>query len=171
MFSHAWWWWVMNTLKIMRNIMSVVAVCAGATIACAGQFMEIESDESKMLTLATAPGAVILGNPSIADVSIDGNNIFVHGRGFGQTSLLILDSTGNQIASFDLAVKHTQVSNVAVFKGPERYSYSCAPYCETELQIGDNFGHFKDLAEEWKAKTEIATGSKTSEAKAPAAPQ
>jgi hypothetical protein len=161
----------MNTLKIVRCFLSAVAVCTGATLACAGQYLEIQSDESQMLTVAAAPGAVIVGNPSIADVSIDGNHVFVHGRSFGQTSLLILDATGNQILNLDLAVKHAQVSNVALFRGVDRYSYSCAPYCETELQIGDEVDHFKAISEAIKTKTEIATGSKTAEAKAPAAPQ
>jgi Pilus formation protein N terminal region len=161
----------MNTLKIVRCIVSAVAVCAGATIACAAQYLEIQNDESQMLSVASAPGAVIVGNPSIADVSIDGNHVFVHGRSYGQTSLLILDSSGNQILNLDLAVKHTQVSNVALFRGTDRFSYSCTPYCEAELQIGDSPDNFKNVSEMVKTKTEIATGSKTAEAKAPAAPQ
>ena len=161
----------MKTINVMRGIVSAVAICAGATFANAGQYLEIQADESQMLTVAAAPGAVIIGNPSIADVSIDGNHVFLHGRGFGQTTLLILDSTGNQLANFDLAVKHTQVSNVALFRGADRFSYSCAPNCEAELQIGDQYDNFKNLGDEWQKKSEIATGSKTAEAKAPAAPQ
>jgi Pilus formation protein N terminal region len=161
----------MKTLDILRSVAAVVAICSGAAMASAGQYLEIQADESQMLTIAAAPGAVIIGNPSIADVSIDGNHVFLHGRGFGQTTLLILDATGNQLANFDIAVKHTQVTSVALFKGPDRFSYSCAPYCETELQIGDQVDHFKDLSDAWQKKSEIATGSKTAEAKAPAAPQ
>jgi Pilus formation protein N terminal region len=161
----------MKKIKVLRGMVSAIALCAGATVASAGQFLEIQADESKMISLNAAPGAVILGNPSIADVSIDGNRVFLHGRGYGQTSLLILDANGTELASFDLAIKHTQVSNVALFRGPARFSYSCAPNCETELQIGDDAENFKTLSEQWQKKTEIATGSKTAEAKAPAAPQ
>jgi hypothetical protein len=161
----------MTKLSFLRAVVSVAAIGAGALGANAGQYMEVQSDESKMLTIATAPGAVIVGNPSIADVSIDGTRVFVHGRAFGQTTLLILDAQGNQLANFDVAVSHAQVSNVAVFRGTERISYSCAPYCEYELQIGDNVDHFKDISDEMKTKLEISTGSKSAEAKAPAAPQ
>ncbi len=140
-------------------------------LANAGQMLEIQADETQMMTIPASPGAVIIGNPSIADVSIDGDRVFVHGRGFGQTTLLILDPEGKQLASFDISVKHTQVSNVAVFKGIDRESYSCAPYCETELQIGDNIDHFKNVSDAIMKKLEISTGSKSAEAKAPAAPQ
>jgi Pilus formation protein N terminal region len=161
----------MNKFFILRGFVSAVAICAGAMIANAGQMLEIQSDESKMLSIAAAPGAVIVGNPSIADISVDGTNVFVHGRGFGQTTLLILDAQGNQLANFDIAVTHSQVTNVALFRGTDRFSYSCAPYCETELQIGDNIDHFKEISDSIMKKMEISTGSKTAEAKAPAAPQ
>ncbi len=161
----------MKSKSLLRGLVSVIAVCAGASIACAGQYLEIQNDESQMITIPSAPGAVILGNPSVADISIDGTRVFLHGRGYGQTNLMILDASGNQIANFDIVVKHTQVSNVALFRGPGRHSFSCSPYCEAELQIGDDADNFKVVAEELQKKTEIATGSKTAEAKAPAAPQ
>jgi Pilus formation protein N terminal region len=161
----------MMSKSVLRGVVAAIAVCAAASLAQAGQYLELQSDESQMIALTGAPGAVILGNPSIADVSIDGTNIFLHGRGYGQTSLLILDAAGKQLANFDLTVKHTQVTNVALFRGPSRFSFSCAPYCETELQIGDDADNFKNIAEEIQKKGEIATGSKTAEAKAPAAPQ
>jgi Pilus formation protein N terminal region len=161
----------MKKLFLLRGFVSVLAVCAGTAFANAGQMLEIQSDESQMLTIAKSPGAVIVGNPSIADVSIDGTRVFVHGRGFGQTTLLILDAEGEQIASFDIAVKHTQVTNVALFRGTNRFSYSCAPYCESELQIGDDIDYFKGISDSMMKKMEISTGSKTAEAKAPTAPQ
>ena len=161
----------MKNLNLMRSACAIIAILASAGCAAAGQMLQIQSDESQMLTIPSSPGAVIVGNPSIADVSIDGTRVFVHGRGFGQTTLLILDSEGKQLASFDIAVSHTQATNVAVFSGGTRYSYSCAPYCESELQIGDNIDYFKSISDSIMKKMEISTGSKTAEAKAPTAPQ
>jgi Pilus formation protein N terminal region len=152
-------------------MVTVAALAAGP--ACAGQVLTIEVDESQMLTLPTPPGAIIIGNPSIADVSVQGQQIFIHGRGFGQTNLTILDLQGNQIASFSVMGKHTQESAVAIYKGGvnARYSYSCAPLCEPELQTGDNEVYFGNTAAQTSKKFELATGNKTAEAEAPAAPQ
>lgn len=161
----------MKILNVARSACAVLAFVASANFASAGQLLQIQSDESQMLTIPANPGVVIVGNPSIADVSIDGTKVFVHGRGFGQTTLLILDTEGKQLANFDVTVTHTQVTNVAVFSGGPRYSYSCSPYCEAELQIGDNTDHFKSISDSIMKKMEISTGSKTAEAKAPAAPQ
>ena len=139
--------------------------------AFAAQVLQIEVDDSQMLTLPSAPGAIIIGNPSIADVSVQGSQIFIHGRGFGQTNLTILDLQGNQLANFTLMGKHTKESTVAVFKGTSRFSYSCAPMCESEIQVGDNVEYVNSLLQQSSGKIELATGNKTAEAEAPAAPQ
>jgi Pilus formation protein N terminal region len=152
-------------------LLGLTCLVATSMSAYAGQVLTVEVDESQILTLPTAPGAIVIGNPSIADVSIQGQKIFIHGRGFGQTNITILDLQGEQIANFDVIGKHTQVSNVAVFKGPKRYSYACSTYCESEIQVGDEEGYVKGLLSATSAKIELATGNKTAEAAAPAAPQ
>jgi hypothetical protein len=125
--------------------------------AIAGQILTVEVDESQLMTLPSTPGAI--------------TKLILHGRGFGQTTLTILDLDGNQIANFKVIGKHTQVSNVAVFRGADRYSYSCAPYCESEIQVGDKLDYTSGLIVQSTAKLELSTGSKTAEAEAPQAPQ
>lgn len=139
--------------------------------AVAGQVLTVEVDESHILSLPSTPGAIIVGNPSIADVTVQGTKLILHGRGFGQTTLTILDLDGNQIGNFDVIGKHTQVSNVSVFRGTDRYSYSCAPLCESEIQVGDKSDHMLALIAQSSAKIELTTGNKTAEAAAPQAPQ
>jgi hypothetical protein len=158
--------------KILSALfLGLTCVLATSPQASAGQILTVEVDESQILTLPSAPGAIVIGNPTIADVSVQGRKIFVHGRGFGQTNLTILDLDGNQIANFDVIGKHTQVSTVALFRGPDRYSYSCAPNCEAEIQIGDKPEHVMGLMGVASGKIELATGNKTAEAAAPQAPQ
>ena len=135
------------------------------------QVLALEVDESQVLTLQTTPGTVVIGNPAIADVSIQGQQVFLHGRGFGQTNLIILDLKGNQIANFALVGKHAQVSSVSLYRGTNRFSYACAPVCEAEIQVGDNIDQFKNLIQQHASKIEMASGKNTAEASAPQAPQ
>ena len=65
----------------------------------AGQPLTVQMDKSQLITVASDPGAVVIGNPSIADISVNGKQIFIHGHGFGDTNLQILDTAGNQIAN------------------------------------------------------------------------
>jgi hypothetical protein len=101
--------------------------------------------------------------------------VFVHGRSFGQTNLIILDQNGEPIAQFDLMVKHTAESALSLFAGGvggvNRKSYSCWPLCESEMLVGDNFAYTDGVIKGNMSKTKFATGEESSEAKAPAAAQ
>jgi Pilus formation protein N terminal region len=161
----------MSKQFIFAAILGFSALSMAVPSAEAGQLLEIEVDESQIMTLPSTPGAIVIGNPAIADVSIQGQKIFVHGRGFGQTNLTILDLQGNQIANFNVVGKQTKSSALALFRGPDRYSYSCATYCEAEAQIGDQQERMLGILAQNSAKIELATGNKTAEATAPQAPQ
>jgi hypothetical protein len=155
------------------SLLTGAAVYLAATITAQAeiQTLTVAVDESQILQLPAQPGAIIVGNPSIADVSIQGQKLFVHGRSFGQTNLIILDLQGNQIASFKLVGTNVQDSLVAVFRGPSRFSYSCAGTCQSNFQIGDDEVYTKNLKTQTSDKFGLATGSETAEAKAPEAPQ
>jgi Flp pilus assembly secretin CpaC len=153
-------------------LLSAVVTSYPVNDALAGsQILAVEVDESQILQLPKAPGAIVIGNPSIADVSIQGQKIFVHGRGFGQTNLTILDLEGNQMANFSLVGVHSQPTSIAVFRGPERFSYSCYPNCEAQVQVGDNSGYVSNTAGQLGTKMGLANGSTATEAAAPQAPQ
>jgi Flp pilus assembly secretin CpaC len=162
---------------MMKSALSVALF--GAVLSCVplmsaqagGQVLTVEVDESQILQLPKQPGAIVVGNPSIADVSIQGQKIFVHGRGFGQTNLTILDLEGNQMANFSLVGVHSQPATIQVYRGTERYSYSCMPNCEATVQVGDNSSFMSGTASQMNAKMGLATGSNTSEAAAPAQAQ
>jgi Flp pilus assembly secretin CpaC len=139
--------------------------------AYAGQPLTVQTDKSQLITVSAEPGAVVIGNPSIADITVNGKQIFIHGHAFGDTNLLVLDTAGNQIANFDITVAYTTDNAVAVFNSKGRNSYTCAPNCEVAMIPGDDVMLTKSMLEINKDKTEFATGKKTAEASAPAAPQ
>lgn len=137
----------------------------------AGQPLVVQTDKSQLITVSAEPGAVVIGNPTIADITVNGKQIFVHGRAFGDTNLLVLDGAGNQIANFDITVANNPNNAVAIFEPGKRYTYTCAPFCEFTMTPGDNFEWTDAMMKLNQTKTELATGQKSSEASAPAAPQ
>ncbi len=147
--------------------------------ANAAEVLAVESDRSIMVTLPASPGAIVIGNPSIADVSVNGDKLFLHGRGFGQTNLIVMDLNGNKIMDYDLVVRNSAESVVAVYApggflgttGPIRRSYTCLPNCEAQMQVGDALDHFSATFSQNTDKLKLGTGSTTAEAAAPAAPQ
>ena len=156
-------------------ILSAAALSASLTMAApdasAAQVLTLETDQSQMVILPALPGSVVIGNPTIADATVEGTKLFIHGRGFGTTNLLILDLSGNEMASFDVSIAHLTPNTVALFKGSQRESYNCAPLCESELQIGDSAVYSAIIIEQTKKKIELATGADTAKSDAPPAPQ
>ena len=150
-----------------------------ANVAQATEVLAVESDRSIVLTMPASPGAVIIGNPSIADVSVNADKLFVHGRAFGQTNLIIMDLQGNEIMHYDLVVRNSAESVVAVYGpgdqfkagGPTRRSYTCLPNCEAQFQIGDEEKFFSTTIGQAQDKLKFGTGNQSAEAAAPAAPQ
>jgi Pilus formation protein N terminal region len=135
------------------------------------QTLAVAVDESHILQLPAQPGAIIVGNPSIADVSIQGQKLIVHGKSFGHTNLIVLDLQGNQIANFTLVGTLQQDTLLTVYRGPERFSYTCLGTCETNMQVGDNNEFVAKINEETTKKFGLATGSASAASTAPEAPQ
>ena len=150
---------------------------AGIQPALAGGTpLVLETDQTQMLAVTTDPGTVVVGNPAIADVSVNGRQIFLHGHSFGETNVMVLDVNGNQLANFAVTVTHNTDNMVAVFwanpnHGATRYSFSCAPYCNSDLQPGDDHNYFQAIIRDSNDKYSFATGKKAADAAPPAAPQ
>ena len=158
-------------LKLIRVTTSALTLAfCYSTAAIAAQELIIKTDQTQLINITGTPGAVVIGNPSIADATVHGDKVFVHGRSFGSTNLIILDENGNQLASLDITVQLGGLNNVALFKAGVRYSFVCAPNCESTLQSGDQVDWFGDVAKMNSKKTDAATGkSSTDSVAAPVA--
>ena len=85
---------------------------------------------------------MVVGNPLIADVSIQaGGTMVVTGKGYGVTNLIALDRTGKVLAE-QLVQVRSPADNVVVYRGIARESYSCAPDCERRITLGDAPDYF-----------------------------
>ncbi len=90
---------------------------------------------------------IVIGNPLIADASLQAGGILVvTGKGYGSTSLLALDRAGQVIMDRTVQVLSAVSGDlVTVFKGVERESYSCALDCERRLTLGDSPAYFSAI--------------------------
>ncbi len=124
-----------------------LALTAGWTVASpatAGDLV-VRYDQSQLLRLPRAATEVIIGNPSIADVALQGGNLLVvTGKTFGITNVIALDADRNVIQDQRVLVERDDRRVVNLHKGGSRYTYSCTPNCEPNLTIGDDFGLLPD---------------------------
>lgn len=104
----------------------------------------VRYDQSQLIRLPRAASEVIIGNPSIADVTIQGGNLLVvTGKSFGITNIIALDAQRNVIQDQRILVERDDQRMVVLYRGPERQSYSCTPTCSPTITIGDD-SHFFD---------------------------
>jgi hypothetical protein len=163
---------IRDMLKLLRVTSSALALAfLHTSAALAAQELIIKTDQTQLISISGTPGAVVIGNPSIADATVHGDKIFVHGRAFGSTNLIILDENGNQLSSLDITVQLGGENNLAVYKAGARYSYVCAPNCEATLQSGDVPDWFADISKMDGKKTGAATGKSSADSEAAPAAQ
>jgi hypothetical protein len=156
------------TTKLKFATLAFGLALASATCQTfAAEPITILSDQSQILNMARTPGTVVVGNPSIADVTIQGKQVFLHGKTYGTTNITILDETGGQLGMFEVTVQLGGSNNVALFKAGALASYVCAPDCESSLHIGDEKDYFKNLVTQANAKIGLATGQKSGESATP----
>jgi hypothetical protein len=135
-------------------------LAALAVPAAAASDVTLNADQAKIIAVSGQPGTVVVGNPSIADVTVQGNRVVLMGRNYGVTNLIILDRDGNQLAALDVTVQITDKNAVHVYKAGGRMSLVCAPTCEPSLQVGDEVTKvFEPLSREIQTKGDIANGT------------
>lgn len=115
-----------------------------STPAIAGnmQSYTVELNKTEVVRLPGPAASIIVGNPKIADVTVQSSNLlFVVGRGYGETNLIILDTQGNTMMNADLQVVNTLPrSSVRLYNGKNRETYSCMPLCGPSPVLGDERG-------------------------------
>jgi Flp pilus assembly secretin CpaC len=114
---------------------AVLVFAAGTPPAAAGSGIEVQMNEAKIVKLARPADTIVVGNPAIADASVqDASTIVLTAKGFGVTNLVILDSEGNPIVDEQVTVIRQTQSSVRVYRRAEVQTLSCTPYCESSYK-------------------------------------
>ena len=120
--------------------LSLAASLAPApAMATDGAPINVNVNMARILRINAAAATVIIGNPGIADVTIqDPQTLILTGKSYGQTNLIVLDSAGNPIADTLIEVVQMQAGVVTVYQGQARTSLACAPICQSVVMMGDD---------------------------------
>ncbi len=114
-------------------------------------------DRAKVMRISRPADTIIIGNPAIADATIqDNQTLVITGRSFGSTNLIVLDSDGQAIADEVLMVQSTNEAVVTVFRRSSQVTLSCTPQCAPTLTIGDSGATFKSVNEQVGAHNSLA---------------
>ncbi len=126
--------------------------------AFAEQFT-VSIDQAKLLHLEKQSAAVIVGNPSIADVSVqNGKLLVVTGKSYGSTNVIVLDSERKIVTNKIINVTDNQKQVVQLYKGSLRQSYNCTDKCSTVMSIGDEPEYTKNIYTATSNKSALVSG-------------
>jgi hypothetical protein len=138
----------------------LLAQSPGALAAPQADTVVVLVDHAKVVRLPEKAQTVIVGNPGIADVSVQKNGVMiVTGKSFGVTNLIALDAAGTLLAESLVRVGAASDSVLTVQRGLDRESYSCTPMCQPSLQLGDATRFFADTNSQTNTRNEMAAGT------------
>jgi hypothetical protein len=117
-------------------------------------------DQATLVRLERPAAEIVVGNPSIADVSVQsGKMLVVTGKSFGETNLIVMDADGKVFVSRRLIVQEPRTGFVTLYLGGGRMTLHCAPYCTPPLVIGDGSEYFETISKQIKTKQSIGQSS------------
>ena len=109
-----------------------------------GARVDVELDRTSVVRLPASASAVVVGNPSIADIAVHSTDtLLVLGRSYGSTNILAMDTVGRIISDTTVHVGASRGrTSVRVYEGADsRRTYACEPDCLPAPQLGDNPEH------------------------------
>jgi Flp pilus assembly secretin CpaC len=131
--------------------------------AVAGEVIDVPLDSARLVKLPERAATVVIGNPLIADLSIQpGGLAVITAKGYGATNVIVLDKDGAVLTEHTILVEGPSDPIVVVYRGVARETYSCMPECQPRVTLGDDDDYFKKtLAEGTSRSTQaMAAGGK-----------
>ena len=116
------------------------AVC----LAAPDDKIAVYVDQAKLLKVPAKVATIIIGNPLIADVTLQsGGIVVVTGKGYGSTNFIAMDRAGQVLVDRQIQVDGPSDQLVTVYRGASRETYSCMPICQRRVTLGDGDLYFK----------------------------
>ena len=119
-------------LVLGRLVLALIfALCFVAAIAprvAPAADVTVILDQAKLIKLPEKVATIVIGNPLIADASLQpGGLMVVTGKGYGTTNLVVLDRAGAVLMEKTVEVQGPRASVVVVYRGIERRPTAARP--------------------------------------------
>ena len=113
----------------MRPLYPAIPFVLALLVASAAraESLTVSLNHSAKLSVQGA-SSVVVGDATVADVTVvDSHTVFVEGRNYGSTAIVINDRAGRTLYAGDVTV--VRPAGVSVYRGVVRSDFTCAPDC------------------------------------------
>jgi hypothetical protein len=143
----------LRRLAIVALLWPAAALADPAAIA-------VSVDQAKLVKLPERVATIVVGNPMIADVTLqNGGILVVTGKGYGATNFIAMDRAGQILEDRQIQVAGPSDQLVTVYRGVDRETYSCMPICQKRVTLGDSDGYFKQVMDQAGSLSGQVSGS------------
>lgn len=143
--------------RVAAFVLAAMAGLAPPVAMAEGQAspVSVKVNMARILRISAPANTVIIGNPKVADVTIqDPQTLVLTGKSYGQTNMIVLDAQGKAIADTLIEVVQAQADLITVYMGSARTTLACAPVCQPTIMLGDDPGFSSTSS----ASSSVATG-------------
>jgi Flp pilus assembly secretin CpaC len=134
------------------------AIALGPMPASAADTIAVNVDQAKLIKLPERVATIVVGNPLIADVTLQpGGMVVVTGKGYGATNVIAMNRAGEILVDRMIEVGAPSDQVVTIYRGVDRESYSCMPTCQRRVTLGDSENYFKSTIDQASALNNQAT--------------
>lgn len=140
----------MRVVSLFSSLATAAVVLpAHASAEPSPDAIAVNVDQAKLVRLPARVSTIVVGNPLIADVSLqNGGVVVVTGKGYGATNFIAMDRSGEVLVDRVIQVEGPSDRLITVYRGAERESYSCMPICQRRVTLGDSDTYFKSALDQ-----------------------
>ena len=122
-----------RNFAVRTAVLALALGAAGGAMADTG--IQVVMNQAKIVKLARPADTIVIGNPAIADASVqDATTVVLTGKGFGVTNLVILDSEGAPVVDEQDFVTRGDARSVRIYRRADIQTLSCTPLCESSYK-------------------------------------
>jgi Pilus formation protein N terminal region len=122
-----------------------------------GPELRVSLDQARSLQLPAGAAGVVIGNPSIAGVTVQTDRLlFITGRSYGSTNLIVVGPNGRQLYQGRITVVADETDALMLNKGGWVSRYDCTPVCRRRPDISEDPQAFTQTTTQIQARQSMS---------------
>ena len=122
-----------RNFAVRTAVLALALGAAGGAMADTG--IQVVMNQAKIVKLARPADTIVIGNPAIADASVqDATPLVLTGKGVGVTNHVSLDSEGAPVVDEQVFVTRGDARSVRIYRRADIQTLSCTPLCESSYK-------------------------------------
>jgi len=125
-------------MRVLRPLVAAAAALFMFAAPASARDVRVALDQAFPIRLSEPAEGVAIGNPSIAGVTVQNDMfLFVTGRSYGSTNLVVVGQNGRVLYSGRVVVTPDETDVVMITRGVETARLECTPLCRPRPDIRD----------------------------------